>query len=176
MFICKLEAGMNLSIPNPLRIFKKRFALKPNLETRNKIKRFEDAMVKVGAKQDDEVYELDGAGLKHTFSDSIYIREAVAPKGMLIATKIHKTSHPYFILKGKARVLTEEGIVEMEGPCYGITPAGTKRLIYILEDVIWCTCHATKSKDLKKIEKQTIAKDFGEFNFSESDKQKLLEE
>lgn len=167
---------MNLSIPNFLRIFKKKSSIVPNLAVRDKISRLEDAMVSAGAAQEDDVYELDGAGIKHTFSDAIYIREAVAPKGMLIATKIHKTSHPYFILKGKARVLTEEGVVEMEGPCYGVTPAGTKRLIYILEDVVWCTCHATKSKDLRKIEKQTIAKDFGEFDFSESDKQKLLEE
>jgi hypothetical protein len=165
---------MNLSLSLPF--FKKKSTIVPNLAVRDKISRLEDAMVSAGAAQEDKAYELDGAGLKHTFSDSIYVRECLLPKGMLLTSKIHKTSHPYFILKGKARVLTEEGVVEMEGPCYGVTPAGTKRLIYVLEDVVWCTCHATKSKDLRKIEKQTIAKDFGELDFSESDKQKLLEE
>ena len=90
---------------------------------------------------------------------------------MLLTSKIHKTSHPYFILKGKAKVLTEEGIKVVTAPCYGVTPAGTKRLIYVLEDVVWCTCHATKSKDLQKIEKQTIAKDFGEFDFQKQTKE-----
>jgi hypothetical protein len=167
---------MNLSIPNFLRIFKKKSSIVPNLAVRDKISRLEDAMVSAGAAQEDKVYELDGAGLKHTFSDAIYTREAVVPKGMLFTTKIHKTSHPYFMLKGKIRILTEEGVKVVTAPCHGVTPAGTKRLIYVLEDVVWCTCHATKSKDLRKIEKQTIAKDFGEFDFSEADKKRLLEE
>jgi hypothetical protein len=161
---------------NIFSFFKKKFALVPDAKIRQGIQKSEEAILDAGGKEGDEAYEIEGAGLKHTFSDAIYVRECILPKGMLLTSKIHKTSHPYFILKGKAKVLTEEGIKVVTAPCYGVTPAGTKRLIYVLEDVVWCTCHATKSKDLQKIEKQTIAKDFGEFDFSEADKRKLLEE
>lgn len=166
---------ISLAIFNPLSLFKKKFALTGDASVRKGILDTEKAIIEAGGAEGNDGYELEGAGLDHTFTDKIYVRECRLPKGMLLTSKIHKTNHPYFILKGKARVLTEDGVVEVEGPCYGVTPAGTKRLIYVLEDMVWCTCHATKSKDLKRIEKQTIAKDFNEFDFSESDKKKLLE-
>lgn len=160
---------------NMISLFKKKFALNGNTSVRAGIEKTESAILEAGGVEGNDGYELEGAGLDHTFTDSIYVRECRLPKGMLLTSKIHKTNHPYFILKGRARVLTEEGVKEVVGPCYGVTPAGTKRLIYVLEDIVWCTCHGTKSKDLKKIEKQTIAKDFKEFDFSESDKRKLVE-
>lgn len=110
-----------------------------------------------GAKFGDEATPL-----KHTFTDGLYIREMRAPKGMLNTSKLHKTTHPYFILEGEFSVLTENGMVRIKAPYMGITKAGTKRVVYFHKDTVWITVHATKETDLKKIEEELIAKTYDE--------------
>ncbi len=109
--------------------------------------------------------------LKHTFADGMYIREITVPKGNLIITKIHKLTHPYFLLKGDCSVLTEEGVKRIKAPYSGITPAGTKRIVYVHEDTVWITVHATRKTDLKEIEDEVIAKTYDEME----DKVKCLD-
>jgi len=101
--------------------------------------------------------------LKHKFADGCYIREITMPKGALLTSKIHKITHPYFVLKGDVSVLTEEGVVRIKAPYSGITKAGTKRILYIHKDTVWTTVHVTKEKDLERIEEEIISKDFDEF-------------
>ena len=108
--------------------------------------------------------------LKHSFADGCYIREIFNPKGELLVTKIHKVSHPFFLLKGDMTILMEDGIKRIRAPHYGITPAGTKRIIYCHEDCVFVTVHATKETDIEKIEEEVIAKDFDEFEQSIIDK------
>jgi hypothetical protein len=104
--------------------------------------------------------------LKHSFVDGAYVREIFLPKGMLFVTKIHKKTHPYFIMKGDVSVLTEEGVKRIKGPLQGITKAGTKRVIYTHEDTTWITVHVTNETDLAKIEDEVIAKTFDEIDKS----------
>ena len=108
--------------------------------------------------------------LKHSFADGCYIREIFNPKGELLVTKIHKVSHPFFLMKGDMTILMEDGIKRIKAPHYGITPAGTKRIIYCHEDCIFVTVHATELTDIDKIEEEVIAKDFDEFEQSIIDK------
>ena len=105
--------------------------------------------------------------LKHSFADGCYIREIFNPKDELLVTKIHKVSHPFFLMKGDMTILMEDGIKRIKAPHYGITPAGTKRIIYCHEDCIFVTVHATKLTDIDKIEEEVIAKDFDEFDKEE---------
>lgn len=128
-------------------------------ELRGKIVALEEAILKIPGTTYGDQSDLP---LKHSFGDGVYVREIFAPAGKLIVTKIHKKDHPYFILKGKVSVLTEEGPVLLEAPYYGITPAGTKRVCYIHEDVLWVTVHVTEKTDLQEIEEEVIAKDFSE--------------
>ena len=108
--------------------------------------------------------------LKHSFADGCYIREIFNPKGELAVTKIHKVSHPFFLLKGDMTILMEDGIKRIKAPHYGITPAGTKRIIYCHEECIFVTVHATELTDIAKIEEEVIAKDFDEFDKEEMEK------
>lgn len=158
-----------------LPLLKPRVKVRTDLRRRNGILACEKEICRVGGIKGDAAYEIPGAGLAHEFGDGIYVRECTLPAGMLLTSKIHKTSHPYFILSGRGRVLTEEGVKEIVGPCHGITPAGTKRLIYVIEDMVWCTAHATKHKDLKKIENQIIAEDYSDFRISDEDKKLIME-
>lgn len=99
--------------------------------------------------------------VKHHFTQSLYVREIFMPAGTLITSKIHKTEHPYFILKGKVTVFTEEdGTLELEAPYVGITKPGTRRVLYIREDTVWATAHVDfeNTKDVSKIAERIIQK------------------
>tara|TARA_Y100000034_G_scaffold47332_1_gene58269 strand:- start:1149 stop:1790 length:642 start_codon:yes stop_codon:yes gene_type:complete len=98
--------------------------------------------------------------VKHTFADGCYVREIFNPAGLLLVTKIHKKKHPFFLMKGKMSILTEEGVKHVEAPHHGITNPGTKRVIYTHTDCVFITVHATESTNIEEIEKSVIAKDF----------------
>ncbi len=100
----------------------------------------------------------------HSFTDGFYVREIFIPKGMLIVGKIHKHSHPNFLMSGDVSVFTEEGPQRIKAPCSMISPAGTKRVVYAHEDTRWITVHLNPGniKDLKEIEDRVIAKTYEE--------------
>lgn len=129
----------------------------PNINVRAGLRAIEDRMLQMPG-----VMIGDCFPLKHTFVDGAYVREITMPKGALLTSKIHKITHPYFVLKGEVSVLTEEGVVRIKAPFSGVTKAGTKRLLYIHEETVWTTIHVTKETDLEKIEAEIIAKDYDE--------------
>jgi len=57
-------------------------------------------------------------------------------------------------------VFTEEGVKTITAPCTFISPAGTKRAGYVLEDTVWTVFHATTSTDEAEIRKEFIAPDY----------------
>lgn len=100
--------------------------------------------------------------LVHKFADGMYIRQLTVPPRTLTVTKIHKQTHPFFLLKGTISILTEEGVKTFTAPYSGITKAGTKRIIWHHDEVVFTTVHSTKETDLDKIESEVIANDFDE--------------
>lgn len=135
----------------------------PQKEIQAKMLELQDFICKMpGALIGDSPEYLEKCPLTHSFADGMYIRSIFLPKDMLFITKIHKKTHPYFVMSGKVSVLTEEGIVILEGPFSGITKAGTKRIIYTHEDTVWTTVHASKETDLIRLEDELIAKSFEE--------------
>ena len=122
----------------------------------DRIVEFENALSQVeGAKFGDEC-----APLRHFFGDGLYIREITMPAGMVVTTRIHKTNHPYFIIRGDVSVVTEDGTVRIKGPYWGMTKAGTKRVLKIHEETVWITVHATKETDLELIEAEVVVDDY----------------
>lgn len=106
----------------------------------------------------------DDFPVKHEFADGMYIRSLHIPKGSCITGKIHRFSHPSFLMKGEISIFSESGGVQrLKAPCMVIAPAGTKRIGYAHEDTIWTTCHVTKETDLNKIEEEVIAPSFEEW-------------
>ena len=112
--------------------------------------------------------------LKHTFADGLYIREIFIPKGQIISTGIHKKEHPYFVLKGDISVLTDKGVERIKAPYNGITKPGTKRLIYMHEDSIWITVHATDKSTVEDVLNDVVAKDFNDPDISIENMKKQL--
>lgn len=97
--------------------------------------------------------------VKHIFGDGCYVREWNSPPDVFTVSKVHKIAHPFFVLKGKVSVLSGEGVQVLTAPHYGITPPGTKRLLYTHEETQWVTVHVTSETDLSVIEKDIIADD-----------------
>lgn len=83
--------------------------------------------------------------LVHRFTPGLYTREIFMPAGSLVTSLIHKTEHPFFILKGRVAVLNEiDGeMLRLKAPYVGITKPGTRRVLYIYEDCVWVTTHPT---------------------------------
>lgn len=93
----------------------------------------------------------------HLFTPGMYSRTMFAKAGTVITSMIHKTEHPFVLAAGRLRIFIEgEGVVELSAPYLGVTKPGTRRLAYVVEDVIWTTFHATQETDLEKIEAELI--------------------
>lgn len=134
-----------------------------SVESRNKILDFENLL-----KNQETAFVGDSVNcpLKHSFSDGIYIREIFIPKDVVLTGKIHKHSHPNFLLQGEVEVFTEfNGIEILKAPMSIVSNAGTKRVVKTLTDTIWVTVHAnpTNTTDLNKLEKEIIAESYEEY-------------
>lgn len=100
--------------------------------------------------------------LKHSFAPGLYAREIIAPQGMLIVTRIHRTEHFVFILKGRVSVLTETGIERLQAPCMIRSKVGAKRVIYTHEETVWVNVYAngTDTEDMTELEGMVFAKSY----------------
>ena len=98
--------------------------------------------------------------VKETFAGGCYIREIFNPAGEIIVTKIHKKEHPFFLMKGKMSILTENGVQHLQAPYSGITKPGTKRIIYTHTDCVFTTVHSVNSTNKKEIMKEIVAENF----------------
>jgi len=104
-------------------------------------------------------FTLINCPLKEYFSDGVYVREVTLPKGALVTSKIHKTQHHFFIMKGKV-VIWIDGVEKIiKAPFIGITEPGTRRVVYALEKSIWATSHANPdNENSEQIEERIIEK------------------
>jgi len=97
--------------------------------------------------------------VKEHFTDGIYTREVFLPKDSFVTSKIHKTRHQFFIMQGKCVIWVDGKEQIVEAPYIGITEAGTRRVVYVLEDMVWATTHANpNNENSEQIEERIIEK------------------
>jgi hypothetical protein len=101
----------------------------------------------------------DRAQPDNLFTDGIYVRKLVMPAGTFVVAKRHAQEHVCIISQGRATVVTEKGRQEIKAPMHFISPAGTKRVVLVHEDMVWTTIHRTDKTDLKEIEAELIIKE-----------------
>lgn len=76
---------------------------------------------------------------------------------MVCTSKIHKTEHQFIVSKGKAEVwVPGDGWQLIVAPYHGITKAGTRRALKIIEETIWTTFHPTDKTNLAEVEAELI--------------------
>lgn len=116
--------------------------------------------------------DSDKMPLKHSFAEGVYVREIFIPKGYVLTGKLHRHSHPNFLMSGEVIVVTEKhGRQHLKAPLSMISEPGTKRAIMALEDTIWVTVHVTEETDLGKIEDYVIAPNYEALETHEESKQ-----
>lgn len=101
--------------------------------------------------------------VEHHFSFGVYARTLYIPAGVVLTGHIHKYENLNILVKGKMSVRIDEQMQLIEAPFTVVSPPGTKRIAWALEDCIWMTIHGTHEKDLDVIEKYFIAKDEQEY-------------
>lgn len=100
--------------------------------------------------------------LREHWAPGLYSREIFMRKGLCVVGKIHKHAHMNVVSKGKCLVVTEDGERVIEAGETWVSLPGTKRSVYVIEDVLWTTVHAnpTESRDTAWLESQLIASSF----------------
>jgi len=139
---------------------------KIQLSSREKILNFQTMLVDnadevdIVTHQNSELFPL-----KHSFADGIYVRQMNMNKGSVVVGAIHKHLHVWFLLTGNISVATEDKVEDYIAPCYVVATPGTKRVIHANEDSIFVNVHKnpTNTKDISKLEKDIVAKDFKEY-------------
>ena len=105
------------------------------------------------------------APIKHTFADSIYIRQMDMQKDSVVVGAIHKHLHVWFLLTGHVAIATQDSVEDYIAPCYVVSTPGVKRVIHAIEESIFVNVHKNPSntKDVNKLEKEIVALNYKEY-------------
>ena len=95
--------------------------------------------------------------LVHRFTPGLYAREITMPAGTLITSRIHRTEHMFVVSKGRVSVWADGAWQLIEAPHTGVTKPGTRRVLYIHDDCVWTTFHATPHTTPEAVEEEIIA-------------------
>ena len=142
-----------------------------SINSREKIVEFENTLINIA---DGIIVEGDGkhvvteskiAPIKHTFADSIYIRQMDMMKDSVVVGAIHKHLHVWFLLTGHVTVTTEDATEDYIAPCYVVSTPGVKRVILANEDSIFVNIHKNPSntQDIDELEKEIVALNYKEY-------------
>lgn len=96
----------------------------------------------------------------HHHCNGVYIREIHIPAGTALVGEIHLTDQLNVVSKGSIRVATEDGVRTITAPSTFISPAGTKRAGFALEDTVWSVVIATELTNDDDIYRKFIAPDY----------------
>ena len=147
----------------PYRLTSEEFEASPvhalQADRRAAIKQFEDALWAAdfsGTGHEKITPDHPIAKADHIITPGIYMRTLRMKAGVKVVGKRHAQEHASIISCGRATVMTEEGQQEIEGPCEFVSPAGTKRVVIVHEDMVWTTVHRTDKTTLADIEAELI--------------------
>lgn len=109
--------------------------------------------------------------IRHFHTDELYGRLITVPATSIFTTYVHKTDHISIALQGHITIVDQDGsVVEVRGPDAFVTKAGTQRVVYVHETVVFMTVHACTEQDDDKV-KDVL----GYATMAEYEGQKLLE-
>ncbi len=100
--------------------------------------------------------------LTHHFADGQYIRECFLPKGTIAIGKQHKNGILNILMKGTIVLYMGEDqpVRELTAPCIFPTEAGSQKIVYAKEDVIFANTIPTHHTNLERIEQDAIINEY----------------
>jgi quercetin dioxygenase-like cupin family protein len=102
-------------------------------------------------------FEVD-LGTVHHFSDGLYAKQMLIPKGYVAGSHSHEYSHMSILAKGHVIVSTDTSSTEYAAPACIEIVKHTLHNIEALEDSVWFCVHATEETNLKLIDNVLIGK------------------
>ena len=130
-------------------------------EARDRISEFEKLIEAIpGSFKGDH----ESCPLSHIFGDGICTREIFLPAGTTVVGKIHRLSHPNFILQGTVIVTSDrqQEPTTIHAPMYYFSPAGSRKVVHAVTDAVWVTVHPTDKRTPEELEDEIIAKSYNE--------------
>lgn len=96
--------------------------------------------------------------LTHRFAPGVYLRELKMPARARIIGQLHRTEHFNIVLSGRAHVYMDGTTYDIVGPCTFVSKPGVRKLLHVLEEMVWQTVHPTDETNLAKLEELLIEK------------------
>ena len=129
------------------------------LEARSAIQRMEDylhQMVAEGVAEQtfhDATSDEGNDEADHLFGDGVYVRGLWIPAGNLVVGRTHRQARVCIVSAGRCYWSDEysEGAHEVQAPWAAEFPAGSKTVVYAVEDTYWLACLGTNLKDSQQI-------------------------
>jgi quercetin dioxygenase-like cupin family protein len=100
-------------------------------------------------------FEVDPQ-VEHHFSDGLYAKRMVIPKGFEAGQHAHKYSHLSILAKGRVLVKTDDTQKEYVAPACIEIKLGVNHVIQALEDSEWYCVHATDETGADKVDQVLI--------------------
>jgi quercetin dioxygenase-like cupin family protein len=95
-------------------------------------------------------------GIVHHFSDGLYAKQMMIPKGFLAGMHAHTYGHLSILAKGKVIVRTDFEEKEYSAPACIEIKSSILHTIEALEDCHWFCIHATDETDVSKVDEVLI--------------------
>lgn len=113
--------------------------------------------------------------VEHYFANGVYCRSITIPAGMVLTGKIHRYECVNILAQGKVAVTNpeQEHPDILEAPHIWVSPPGSKRALYVMEDVVWITAHPAKKgaseDDLEDLEKELTANSYEQLTYEQQE-------
>lgn len=89
--------------------------------------------------------------IREHFAPGLYAREITIPKGACLIGAIHKTKNMAVLSRGRLRVVTDSGDVEIAAHTVMTVEPGSRNAVFALEDSVWTNYHPTTETDPDKL-------------------------
>ena len=108
-------------------------------------------------KQNEGQFDADPK-IQNYFSDGLYAKQMVIPKGYTACQHKHNYSHLSILAKGRVNVITDDYNQEYIAPACIEIKAEIYHQIVALEDSVWFCIHATEEADPEQAEELLISR------------------
>lgn len=96
--------------------------------------------------------------VKHGFAKGIYTRQVTIPRGTLAIGHAHSEECLNIVTQGSVSVVLDGEVRLIKGPCTFVSPALTRKVGYVHEDLTWITVHRTDCTSIEQIEEDMAVK------------------
>ena len=108
--------------------------------------------------EDISLKERDEYIVTNVIADGVLARTVLMPKGEIVVGEIHKYESINILVKGELKVWVNGEVIHLKAPYMVKSKANTRKVAYIIEDVVWTSIHRVTSTNLDDIEDEVIIK------------------